>query len=164
MPKSAKSFVLDGSNVFVAALDTAGSTAGPLLSVNRATGAFTVVLPRIRPALGRSLAVDDTYVYWIDSQAFVRRVPKGGCPTLSPCTEDVYFEQFGSVFAIAVDDTNLYALGTNGVAAYLEIVDKKNPTTQRNLPSDQNVTAGDVNWNQDYVVWGLGQKVYRLSR
>jgi hypothetical protein len=158
--------VLDGPLAFVTALDTVGSSAGILGSVVRDTGELTVLSPRIRPLknLGRGLAVDDKYVYWIDSDVFVRRMPKAGCGgATTPCQQDVYFEEFGSVFAINVDDRAVYVLATDGQFAYLEIISKADSKLRR-IPADLSVLSGDVVSNPSFVVWALGTKVYRLAR
>jgi hypothetical protein len=159
--------VLDGPNAFVTALDSQTSSTGILGRILRDTGELTVLASRVRPLknLGRGIATDDKYAYWVDSDVFIRRVPKGGCPTpTTPCQEDVYFEEFGSVFAVNVDDRAIYVLATDGQVAYLEILDKAKPTERRRIPADTSVLAGDVAFNSDFVIWALGQKVYRLAR
>jgi hypothetical protein len=159
--------LLDGPNAFVTALDTQSSSTGIVGRILRDTGELTVLASRVRPLknLGRGLATDDTYVYWVDSDVFVRRVPKAGCPTpTAPCQEDVYFEEFGNVFAVNADDRSVYVLATDGQVAYLEILDKAKPTNRRRVPADTSVLSGDVAWNHEFVVWALGQKVYRLAR
>jgi hypothetical protein len=164
--KVGEGVVLDGAFAFVSALDNPAASTGLLGRVDRASGALTVLSPRIRPLknLGRGLAVDDKHIYWVDSDVFVRRLPKQGCPSPAPCQEDVYFEEFGNVFAVNVDDRAVYVLATDGQAAYLEIVDKAKLSDRRRVPADTSVTKGDVAWNASFVVWGLGQKVYRLAR
>jgi hypothetical protein len=164
--KVGEGVILDGPNAFVTALDTGSSSTGLLGRIDRQSGQLFVLNPRIRPLknLGRGLAVDDKFVYWIDSDVFVRRLPKGGCPTATPCQEDVYFEEFGNVFAVSVDDRAVYVLATDGQVAYLEVLDKNKLSDRRRVPGDISVVSGDVAWNGNFIVWGLGQKVYRLAR
>lgn len=160
-----ESIVLDGPTAFLTAFDTTSSSTGILASVDRATGALKVLVPRARPRRGggRTMAVDDKFVYWIDSEVFVRRIPKAGCPSSTPCQEEIFFEEFGFVIAVNVDDRAVYVVGSDRQRSYLQVIDKATSSPRR-IPADVNFPAGDVTTTKDFVVWGIGNTIYRLSR
>jgi hypothetical protein len=162
--KIGESVVLDGPNAFISAMDSAGLATGTVARVDRATGALTE-LTKIRPlrSLSRTLAVDADYVYWIDNNVFVRRMPKAGCPGGTSCVQDVYADELGRIWSINVDDQKVYVLASDGSTSYLEIIDRADPTKVRRITADTNA-SGDVTYNQQFVVWAVGQKVYRVAR
>jgi hypothetical protein len=164
--KMGEGVLVEGATAYVTILDSPTAATGALARVDLASGAATILVPKLRPSVdrSRSLAVDATHLYYVDAQLFVRRVPKAGCPAGTTCVEDVFAEGLGTILALVVDAENLYVLAQDGSTSYLQVISKANPTKQRHIAGDVRTLAGDVVLGETFVFWAIGQKVYRLSR
>jgi hypothetical protein len=170
-----RGIALDGEDVFVSTTQGGSGafgealSAGALFRISRLggdAGTATVLASPVRPPTNglRLVSVDETYVYYVDASAFVRRVPRAGCGDGGVCNEQMYFEPVGTVFALRVDERFIYALGDDNTFDYLVIIDKKTKAVARKLLDVALSRKGDIAFSKDYVLWAFGQKVFRLSR